>query len=78
MLQNVMQRSWSFYAERSPSPSDYWENTLEEVQLEKEGEKQCGESADHMEHDGDCCDWGDDDTSLRSSSLTRKSSMITA
>jgi hypothetical protein len=36
MLQNVVQRSWSYYAEQSPLPSDYWEHTWEDWQLEKE------------------------------------------
>jgi hypothetical protein len=36
LLDKVVQRSWSFYAERSPSLSDYWEkNTWEEGLLEE-------------------------------------------
>jgi hypothetical protein len=60
MLQNVMQHSWSYYAKQSSS--NCWEHTWEQVQLEKECEKQRGKAAGHMEHGGDCCDWGDDNS----------------
>jgi hypothetical protein len=58
MLQNVVQRSWSYYAEQLSSSSDCWEHTCEQVQLEKEWEKQRGKAVGHMEHDDDCCHWG--------------------
>jgi hypothetical protein len=54
LLDKSVQRNWSFYAEDSPSPSDCWEQVLVEKQWEND---QRGESAGHMEHDDDCCDW---------------------
>jgi hypothetical protein len=49
--------------EQSSSPSNCWEH----VQLEKEWEKQHIEATGHMEHDGDCYDWEDDDSSWEES-----------
>jgi hypothetical protein len=69
MLQNAVHRSWSYYAEQSPSPPDCWEHTLEQVQLEKELEQNRGEAAGHIDHDGDCCDWRHDDDSSWEESL---------
>jgi hypothetical protein len=54
LLDKSAQRSWSFHAEDSPSLSDCWEQVLVEKQWEND---QHGESAGHMEHDDDCCDW---------------------
>jgi hypothetical protein len=67
VLDKVVQCSWSLYTERSLSPSDCWENTWEEVYWERQWEKQRSNPSGHVDHEGDCYDWGNDDTSLEDS-----------